>query len=82
MALKLARVSESLQKCLPKFTLKRNPTAILLILIPEYGQANATLVLCMTVQYVRLQFSFFSGISKPWTTLLIDVFPLLSVYCE
>ena len=33
----------SLQKCLPKLLKKRNLTAIPLILIPEYGQSNATL---------------------------------------
>ena len=44
MALKLSCVSESLHKCLPKFTVK-NLTAIPLILILEYGQSNATLVI-------------------------------------
>ena len=43
IALKLSCVSKRLQKCLPKFTLKRNLTAISLILILEYGQSNATL---------------------------------------
>ena len=44
MALKLSCVNESLQKLLPKLLTKANPTAIPLILIPEYGQSNATLV--------------------------------------
>ena len=46
MALRLSYVRESLQKCLPKFTSKRNLTAMhsASVLIPEYGQSNATLV--------------------------------------
>ena len=44
MALKLPSVSQSLQKFLPKFTEKEKIcNSHSAILIPEYGQSNATL---------------------------------------
>ena len=44
MALKLLCIIESLQKFLPNLIKKRNLAAIPHILVPEYGQSNATLV--------------------------------------
>ena len=38
-------ISESLPKCLPNLLKKTKLTAVPLILIPEYGQSNATLKL-------------------------------------
>ena len=47
MVLKLSGISESLHKLLKK----RNPAAILLILIPEYGQSNAISIFCFQASW-------------------------------
>ena len=49
MALKLSCVSQVCRNVFPNLLKKRNLTAILLILIPEYGQSNVTLLLCQNM---------------------------------